>query len=75
MKLTPKEKAKNIYNQMLEWVTDAHIYKERNVTSITAKKCSLICVNELEDLQFEMYGQDKEFTMYFLEVRKELQAI
>ena len=46
MELTPKEEAKNIYNQMLELVTDAHIHKERNIISITAKQCSLICIDE-----------------------------
>jgi len=39
-----------------------------------AKESSLLCIDELEKVQFEMYGQDKEFTMYFLEVRKEIQA-
>mgnify|MGYP003655246922 CR=1 FL=1 len=53
--MTAKDKAKNIYNQMLEWVDDAHIYKERNIVCITAKQCALICVDELIDDRRKSY--------------------
>ena len=71
MKLTPKEKAKELINTF-DCVDLS--YQDIDPKEV-AIQLSLLCVSELEDLQFEMYGQDKEFTMYFLEVRKELQAI
>ena len=68
MKLTPKEKAKELINTF-----DCVDLTYQNIEPIdVAKELALLCVSELEDLQFEMYGQDKEFTMYFLEVQKHL---
>ena len=76
MELTPKEEAKDIYNQMLKWVTDAHLYKERNIISITAKKCSLICVDEKIktgiDLNGEMFSG---FIERLQEIKKEIQKL
>ena len=45
--MNPKDKALEIYNNNLEWVTDAHIYKKRNIISISAIKCSLLTVEEI----------------------------
>ena len=76
MELTTKEEAKNIYNQMLDWVTDANIYKERNIISITAKKCSLICIDEKIktgiDLNGEMFSG---FIERLQEIKEELQKL
>ncbi len=45
--MTPKEKAKELYIQMLSWQSECHKYLERNVISISAKKCALIAVDEM----------------------------
>ena len=66
--MTPKDKAKNIYNQMLEWVDDAHIYKERNIVCITAKKCALICVDEM----LCIYDREDNEMAYLEKVKQEI---
>jgi hypothetical protein len=69
MKLTPLEKAKELMQNVYD-------LDEFNKTpQRRCKQMALLCVDEIEAIQFEMYGQDKEFTMYFLEVREQLQAI
>lgn len=45
--MTPKEKAKELYDKMLQWHTDGHIFIERNITSISTKRLALIAVDEL----------------------------
>ena len=49
--MTPKEKAKQLYIDMLSWQDNSIEYLERDVISISAKKCALIAVDEL--LEFE----------------------
>jgi hypothetical protein len=69
-----KEKAKDVYNRMAEWVTDAHIYKERNIISITAIQCALIHVDEILELQLELAHDDNVNDIHdlYIEVKKEL---
>jgi hypothetical protein len=43
--MTPKEKAKELYLQMLSWQSECHKFIERNIISTTAKKCALIAVD------------------------------
>jgi hypothetical protein len=45
--MTPKEKAKELYFEMLNWQPYANQYIERNIISTTAKKCALIAVDEI----------------------------
>ena len=45
--MTPQEKAKELYIQMLSWQSECHKYLERNIISTTAKKCALIAVDEI----------------------------
>ena len=54
--MTPREEANNIYVKMLNWVTDSHVHKERNITSITAKKSALICVDEKQETIDKMFN-------------------
>ena len=69
--MTAKEKANNIYNQMLEWVDNSHVYKERNIISTTAKQCALICVDEILE---NNYGA--KFQMIFWqEVKQEINKL
>ena len=70
--MTEKEKANNIYNQMLEWVDDAHVYKERNIISTTAKQCALICVDEM----LEELGEELKLAYnYWQEVKQEINKL
>ncbi len=45
--MTPKEKAKQLYIDMLSWQDNSIEYLERDVISISAKKCALIAVDEM----------------------------
>lgn len=42
-----KEKAKDIYDKMLQWQDDARIYIERNIVCTSAVKCAIISVDEI----------------------------
>ena len=70
--MTAKEEANNIYNQMLKWVDDAHVYKERNIISITAKQCALICVDEILGGSRLFYIEDYS---YWQEVKQEINKL
>ena len=35
--MTPKEKAKELYDKMLQWQTDGNIYIQRNIASLNYK--------------------------------------
>jgi hypothetical protein len=69
--MVAKEKAKEIYNRMVEWVTDAHIYKERNIICITAKQSSLICVDEILKIQC----LPNEEIDYYIKVKEEINKL
>ena len=45
--MTPKEKAKELYFEMLEWQDECSVYIERNIINTSAKKCALIAVDEI----------------------------
>ena len=45
--MTPKEKAKDLYLQMLSWQSECLKFIERNIISTAAKKCALIAVVEV----------------------------
>ena len=47
--MTSKEKAKELYNKMLQWQDNADIYIERKITSTNAKQSALIAVDEVID--------------------------
>jgi len=40
--MTPKDKAKQLYIDMLSWQDNSIEYLERDVISISAKQCALI---------------------------------
>ena len=71
-----KEKANNIYNQILEWVDNAHVYKERNIISTTAKQSALICVDEFIDaLSFNSSPTAEGLTEFYEEVKEEINKL
>jgi hypothetical protein len=66
--MTPKEKAKDLYLQMLTWQSECHKFIDRNIISTSAKKCALITVDEiLKEVVLS--------TMYWKEVKQEIQAL
>jgi hypothetical protein len=75
--MTPKEKAIELYLQMLSWQSECHKYLERNIISISAKKCALIAVDEILDVDyFDMSEEHFENIMeYWEQVKNEIQKI
>jgi hypothetical protein len=45
--MTPKDKAKQLYIDMLSWQDNSIEYLERDVISTSAKKCALIAVDNV----------------------------
>jgi hypothetical protein len=71
--MTPQEKAKELYIQMLSWQSECHKYLERNIISISAKKCALIAVDEIinsTSWQYIANGLD-----YWNEVKHEIEKL
>jgi hypothetical protein len=70
--MTAKEKAKKLVDKMKlkKDVIDENNYWSAN--EFGAKECALICVNEMEGVSFSFFGQDKNFTLYLLELREEI---
>jgi hypothetical protein len=71
--MTPQEKAKELYIQMLSWQSECHKYLERNIISISAKKCALIAVDEIinsTSWQYIANGLD-----YWNEVKHEIENL
>jgi hypothetical protein len=70
--MTPKEKAIELYLQMLSWQSECHKYLERNIISISAKKCALIAVDEM------IYVLDRYIDpvrSYWEQVKKEIELL
>ncbi len=71
--MTPQEKAKELYIQMLSWQSECHKYLERNIISVSAKKCALIAVDEIinsTSWQYIANGLD-----YWNEVKHEIEKL
>ena len=69
-----KEKANEIYNNMLEWVKDSYKFKEMDIISITAKQCALICGDEILE-QLDIISHIEEMYMYWQEVKLEINKL
>ena len=74
--MTPKEKAEELYNNMLEKMPHPDV-TNANVYSIV-KKCALIAVDEILDLKHivtlrrNMHEMELE---YWMEVKQEIEAL
>jgi hypothetical protein len=73
--MTTKQEANRIANRfyqgsVFDYDKEGHL-KERK----KAKERALICVDEMEKIQFKMYGQDKEFTLHYMEVKEEINKL
>jgi hypothetical protein len=74
--MNPKEKAKELYDKMLQWQTDGNIYIQRNITSTSAKHSALISVEEmLKHMSFH-FGQIGLSTLeYWNQVKHEIEKL
>ena len=70
--MTPKEKAKELYDKMLQWQDTADIYIERNITSNSAKHSALIAVDEL--IEAVRYLDD-DSQYFYEEVKHEIEQL
>jgi hypothetical protein len=70
--MTPKEKAKQLYIDMLSWQDNSIEYLERNIISISAKKCAVIAVGEIIDLVKHI---DVDSEDYWNEVKQEIEKL
>ena len=86
--MTPKEKAKELYNKMLQWQDNADIYIERKITSTSAKQSALIAVDEILNLDLHDVGDYRNdqassddfstvtwYINYWEEVKQEIEQI
>jgi hypothetical protein len=75
--MKPKEKAIELYSKMLNWQPEADKYLERNVISITAKKCALIAVDlRLEgNFLFTSIEYEEDSLEYWQEVKHEIEKL
>jgi NurA-like 5'-3' nuclease len=84
--MTPKEKAKHLYNKMLQWQDNADIYIERKITSTNAKHSALIAVDEIIEnqenviakIEYKLLLKDIKiitFSNYWNEVKKEIEKL
>ena len=80
--MTPKEKAIELYDKMLQWQDTADIYIERNVTSTSAKHSALIAVDEIIESEpsytssiFQGSFLKSDNTEYWQEVKQEIEKL
>lgn len=72
--MTPKEKAKELYDKMVQWQTDADIYIERNITSISAKHSALIAVDQMISV-LPFTAIHKSLNEYAIQMHKYLEKV
>jgi hypothetical protein len=75
--MIPKEKAIELYSEMLNWQPDADKYIERNIISTIAKQCALIALDEkLEVLnKISCVIVCHDLIDYYLEVKHEIEKL
>jgi hypothetical protein len=74
--MTAKEKAKELYDKMLQWQTDGDIYIQRNITSTSAKQCALIAVDEMLDFRNGLYINEGSLAhKYLLDIKHEVEKL
>jgi hypothetical protein len=72
--MKPKEKAKQLYIDMLSWQDNSIEYLERDVISISAKKCALIAVDEMI-LVLPFTNTNSTLNEYAIHLQKYLEQI
>jgi hypothetical protein len=73
-----EKKAKELYDKMLQWQDNADMHIEINVTSTSAKQCSLIAVDEI----LKAYKHSNSLTtevcsilLFYKEVKREIEKL
>jgi hypothetical protein len=68
-----KEKAKELYLKMLDWVDNGNEYLERNIVSTAAKQCALIAVDEMIKQEISLLGLGENYIpTWYNWVKKEI---
>lgn len=72
--MTPKERAIDLVNKMLDKQEYSDVYQERGIISWSAKQCALIAVNLLMEEADGHYDYDG-FIAYWQEVKHEIEKL
>ena len=70
--MTPKEKAKELVDKMLDKQEYSDVYQERGIISWSAKQCALVAVDEIITNRERIKGIDK---LYWQEVKQEIEKL
>ena len=74
--MTPKEKAKELVQVYFKEVSDANPLED---ILVSAKRCALICVNEMLDFAYDVEWEKKEEAIsklkFLKEVKQEIEKI
>jgi hypothetical protein len=74
--MSAKDKAKQLYIDMLSWQDNSIEYLERDVISTSAKKCALIAVDEMLDFRNGLYINEGSLAhQWLLDVRQEIEKL
>ena len=73
--MTPKEKAKELYDKFNPHARVWDCYSDEPLKENHAKQCALICVDEIiHDMQIRL-GLDKEDVEYWQDVKTEIEKL
>ena len=72
MKLTPKEKAKELYTLFSKHAKYWDCYNDSPLEIDHTKQCALIAVNEIISIKLLWFQKDTEYLDFWKEVKKEL---
>ena len=70
--MTPKEKAKELVDKMLDKQEYSDVYQERGIISWSAKQCALVAVDEIITNRERIKGIDK---LYWQQVKQEIEKL
>jgi hypothetical protein len=73
--MTPKDKAKELYLQMLKYQHQSNLYIERKILCPTAKHCALIAVDEILRSHHNLYGVNNKQVKFYSEVKQEIELL
>lgn len=73
MELTPKEKAKELFDKFYPRATSYSL--DRKNQNENAKECALITVDEILKSHNNLYGVNSEKTKHYLEVKQEIELL
>ena len=72
MKLTPKEKAKELYTLFSKHAKYWDCYNDSPLEINHTKQCALIAVNEIISIKLLWFQKDTEYLDFWKEVKEEL---